>query len=57
VTHRANATEPAETLANYLESYNRLLPQKAIGYKTPMQALAEKLNQPNLTGADTVSPP
>ncbi|TAE34807.1 MAG: hypothetical protein EAY65_01410, partial [Alphaproteobacteria bacterium] len=33
--------------------YNHLLPQKAIGYKTPAEAIAEAMNSPNLTGMDT----
>jgi hypothetical protein len=52
-TRFRSSEDLAQTLNNYLHSYNFLLPQKAIGYKTPMQTLAEYLNQPNLTGADT----
>jgi transposase InsO family protein len=51
-TRFKSSADLAETLKNYLQSYNFLLPQKAIGYKTPMQSLAEQLNQPNLTGVD-----
>ena len=51
-THFQSSQELAETLKNYLHSYNHLLPQKAIGYKPPVQALAQQLNQPNLKGMD-----
>lgn len=51
-TRFKSSQELAETLKNYLHSYNHLLPQKAIGYIPPMQALAQQLNQPNLTGVD-----
>ena len=52
-TRFRSSTDLAQTLNNYLQSYNFLLPQKAIGYKTPMQALAQQINQPNLKGMDT----
>jgi transposase InsO family protein len=52
-TRFQSAQELAETLKNYLHTYNALLPQKAIGYKPPLHALAEKLDQPNLRGMDT----
>ena len=42
--------ELAEALDNYQQTYNRLLPQKALGYIAPIQSLAKQLNQPNLAG-------
>jgi hypothetical protein len=48
--HFKSSPELADALKNYLQSYNHLLPQKAIDYKTPIQSLAEQSNQPNLRG-------
>ena len=52
-THFASSVDLAETLENYLHSYNHLLVQKAICYKTPVEALSNFINQPNLTGMDS----
>jgi hypothetical protein len=36
-------------LQHYLFSYNNVIGQRALKYKTPMKFLALSLNQPNLT--------
>ena len=48
------SAELAEALDNYQQTYNRLLPQKALGYIAQIQSLAKQLNQPNLAGMDNV---
>jgi len=62
-TRFASASELETTLERYLKIYNHPIPQKALGYKTPIQALkkwqAEKLELLvkrvyNLAGLDTV---
>ena len=53
-TTRFRSSEDLQkTLRNYLYSYNNIIVQRALKHITPMQALANALNQPNLTGPDT----
>lgn len=52
-TRFQSSADLAKALRDYLWSYNHLITQRAIGYKTPIQALADALNKSNLADPDS----
>ncbi|HCJ12610.1 MAG TPA: IS481 family transposase [Opitutae bacterium] len=52
-TRFLSAADLAKTLTDYLYSYNNVIQQRSLDFKTPMQALSAFLDNPNLTGPDT----
>lgn len=51
-TRFRSSSDLKKTLVYYLHSYNNMIAQRALKHKTPIQALAGFLRQPNLTGPD-----
>ena len=51
-THFRSSSDLKKTLVYYLHSYNNMISQRALKHKTPIQALASFLHQPNLAEPD-----